>query len=303
MTIEELIAQAESGLTAQFARIDRMEEIGTRRVLDAFREHQVAYRHFAPTTGYGYDDVGRDTLEKIFAELFGTQAAIVRPQIASGTHAISLCLFGLVLPGDDIVSATGMPYDTLQDIIGWGEGDAPVASLREMGVSFHPVALRGGKIDLDAVENAITPKTKLVIAQRSRDDSRTPMQWDTSENAGFTTGTPWIGIADNYKAINAAAQMDAPDSIRSFYKTLVALRKKMPVISAGKIEFLYPDNADLLAYRRYDSETELLVLCNLREREIAKPLPVGWTDAEKLLGNYPDTADTLRPYECVVLKK
>ena len=93
------------------------------------------------------------------------------------------------------------------------------------------------------------------------------------------------------------------DSIRSFYKTLVALRKKMPVISAGKIEFLYPDNADLLAYRRYDGETELLVLCNLREREIAKPLPVGWTDAEKLLGNYPDTADTLRPYECVVLKK
>ena len=168
MTIEELIAQAESGLTAQFARIDRMEEIGTRRVLDAFREHQVAYRHFAPTTGYGYDDVGRDTLEKIFAELFGTQAAIVRPQIASGTHAISLCLFGLVLPGDDIVSATGMPYDTLQDIIGWGEGDAPVGSLREMGVSFHPVALRDGKIDLDAVENAITPKTKLVIAQRSR---------------------------------------------------------------------------------------------------------------------------------------
>ena len=101
--------------------------------------------------------------------------------------------------------------------------------------------------------------------------------------------------------INAAAQMDAPDSIRSFYKTLVALRKKMPVISAGKIEFLYPDNADLLAYRRYDGETELLILCNLREREIAKPLPVGWTDAEKLLGNYPDTADTLRPYECAAV--
>ena len=121
----------------------------------------------------------------------------------------------------------------------------------------------------------------------TRDNSRTPVQWDDSKNAGFTTGTPWIGIADNYKAINAAAQMDAPDSIRSFYKTLVALRKKMPVISAGKIEFLYPDNADLLAYRRYDGETELLVLCNLREREIAKPLPVGWTDAEKLLVTTP----------------
>lgn len=110
-----------------------------------------------------------------------------------------------------------------------------------------------------------------IIAQRSRDDSRTPMQWDASENAGFTTGAPWIGIADNYKAINAAAQMDAPDSIRSFYKTLVALRKKMPVISAGKIEFLYPDNADLLAYRRYDGETELLVLCNLRSGNCQAP--------------------------------
>lgn len=160
--------------------------------------------------------------------------------------------------------------------------------------NYYRILREQGKTEVETLD---------IIAQRSRDDSRTPMQWDASENAGFTTGTPWIGIADNYKAINAAAQMDAPDSIRSFYKTLVALRKKMPVISAGKIEFLYPDNADLLAYRRYDGETELLVLCNLREREIAKPLPVGWTDAEKLLGNYPDTADTLRPYECVVLKK
>ena len=161
-------------------------------------------------------------------------------------------------------------------------------------LNYYRILREQGKTEAETLD---------IIAQRSRDDSRTPMQWDASENAGFTTGTPWIGIADNYKAINAAAQMDAPDSIRSFYKTLVALRKKMPVISAGKIEFLYPDNADLLAYRRYDGETELLVLCNLREREIAKPLPVGWTDAEKLLGNYPDTADTLRPYECVVLKK
>ena len=142
-----------------------------------------------------------------------------------------------------------------------------------------------------------------IIAQRSRDDSRTPMQWNSSENAGFTTGTPWIGLADNYKAINAAAEVDDPDSVHSFYKMLVHLRKTHKVISEGKIEFLYPDNADLLAYRRYDGETELLVLCNLREREIAKPLLVGWADAEKLLGNYPDTADTLRPYECVVLKK
>ena len=112
-----------------------------------------------------------------------------------------------------------------------------------------------------------------IIAQRSRDDSRTPMQWDASENAGFTTGTPWIGIADNYKTINAAAQMDAPDSIRSFYKTLVALRKKMSVISAGKIEFLYPDNADLLAYRRYEGETELRFSATCGSGKLPSPCP------------------------------
>ena len=161
-------------------------------------------------------------------------------------------------------------------------------------LNYYRILREQGKTEAETLD---------IIAQRSRDDSRTPMQWDASENAGFTTGTPWIGIADNYKAINAAAQMDDPDSIRSFYKKLVSLRKQMPVISAGRIEFLYPDNADLLAYRRYDGETELLVLCNLRTWEIAKPLPDGWTAAEELLGNYPESAATLRPYECVVLKK
>ena len=168
MTIEERITEAERGLQAQFARIDAVEERGTRRVLQAFQEEQVAYRHYAPTTGYGYDDVGRDTLERIFARLFGTEAAIVRPQIASGTHAISLCLFGLVLPGERMLSATGRPYDTLEEIIGIGEG-TPVGSLKDMGVGYDEVELApDGTIDLEAVERAITPETKLVIAQRSR---------------------------------------------------------------------------------------------------------------------------------------
>ena len=168
MTIQERIASAEAALKEQFARIDAIEEHGTRRILKAYQDHMIAYRHFAPTTGYGYDDVGRDTLEKVFADLFGTQAAIVRPQIVSGTHAISLCLFGLTLPGDHILSATGTPYDTLEGIIGWGEGEAPVGSLKEMGVTYSKVELKDGKIDVAAVDAAITPKTKLVIAQRSR---------------------------------------------------------------------------------------------------------------------------------------
>ena len=169
MTIEQLIKQAESSLEKTIARIDAMEESGTRRVLQAFQTHEIAYRHFAPTTGYGYDDVGRDTLERVFADLFGTEKAIVRPQIASGTHAISLCLFGLTLPGDHILSATGRPYDTLEDIIGIDESKTPVGSLKEMGVSYSEVELAPeGGIDLDAVERAIRPNTTLVIAQRSR---------------------------------------------------------------------------------------------------------------------------------------
>ena len=168
MTIQERIASAEAALKEQFARIDAMEEHGTRRILKAYQEHMIAYRHFAPTTGYGYDDVGRDTLERVFADLFGTQAAIVRPQIVSGTHAISLCLFGLTLPGDEILSATGTPYDTLQGVIGWGDGPAPVGSLKEMGVTYSQVPMKDGRIDVAAVDAAITDKTKLVIAQRSR---------------------------------------------------------------------------------------------------------------------------------------
>ncbi len=168
MTIQERIASAEAALKEQFARIDAIEEHGTRRILKTYQEHMIAYRHFAPTTGYGYDDVGRDSLEKVFADLFGTEAAIVRPQIVSGTHAISLCLFGLTLPGDHILSATGTPYDTLEGIIGWGDGPAPVGSLKEMGVTYSQVPMKDGRIDVEAVDAAITPATKLVIAQRSR---------------------------------------------------------------------------------------------------------------------------------------
>ena len=147
-------------------------------------------------------------------------------------------------------------------------------------------------------------ETLNILAQRSRDDGRTPMQWDSSPNAGFTSGTPWIGVADNYKSINAAAQKSDADSIYSFYKAMVRLRKEHRVISEGKIEFLYPDNTDLLAYRRYGSadKEELLVLCNLTEQEIHAELPDAWATAEKLIGNYADNpSETLRPYECVVL--
>ena len=164
---DSMIRTAEEELKTIFASIDQNEEERTRQVLDAFRKEGVSYRHFAPSSGYGYDDIARDTLERIYAAVFHTEAALMRPHVASGTAALSLTLFGLTRPGDRIVSATGMPYDTLQGVIGIGEKDAS-GSLKEMGVSFDCVDLIDGRIDVSSVEQAITDNTTLVIAQRSR---------------------------------------------------------------------------------------------------------------------------------------
>ena len=166
-TIKEIIGRAETDLKEMFEGIDLNEAARTRQILDSFRQHGVSYRHFAPTTGYGYDDIGRDTLERIYADVFHTEAALMRPHISSGTAALSLTLFGMTRPGEKIVSATGMPYDTLQGVIGIS-GEKQSGSLKEMGISFECVELRNGRIDTDAVEKAITPETSLVIAQRSR---------------------------------------------------------------------------------------------------------------------------------------
>ncbi len=166
-TIRQIVLKAENELKDIFTEIDRNEEIRTRQVLDAFREEGISYRHFAPTTGYGYDDIGRDALERVFAALFHTEAALMRPHVASGTAALSLTLSGLTRSGEHILSATGMPYDTLQTVI--GDRNHPQAgSLRDAGVSFDCVELKDGTIDVESVEQAIRPETTLVIAQRSR---------------------------------------------------------------------------------------------------------------------------------------
>ena len=165
--IDQWIAEAEEELGSRFAEIEANEEKRTRQVLDAFREEGVSYRHFSGTTGYGYDDIGRDTIERIYARIFHTEAAMMRPHIASGTAALSLTLFGLVRPHEHIVSATGMPYDTLLSVIGIVKKQVP-GSLREMDIGFDCAELKDGKIDPDAVEKLIRDNTTLVIAQRSR---------------------------------------------------------------------------------------------------------------------------------------
>lgn len=167
MNIAERIQAAELACRPVFEGIDRREEAHTRRMLEVFAKHRVAARHFAGSEGYGYDDPGRDTLERLLADLFHSEAAMLRPQIASGTHALSLCLFGLLQPGDHLLSACGAPYDTMLGVIGVA-GEEP-GSLRELGVSFSQVEpmARGG-IDVAGVLSAIRPETRIILVQRSR---------------------------------------------------------------------------------------------------------------------------------------
>lgn len=169
--MREWIEKAEKRCQPIFERIDGIALFNTEKVLKAFQKHEVASRHFAPTTGYGYDDVGRDTLERIFADLFEAGAAIVRPQIASGTHALSMCLFGLLRPGDELLYASGAPYDTLEDVI--GVRGCPAGSLREMGVSYSQAEMTD-KLNLSAIRAAMKPNTRVVAVQRSRGYSSRP---------------------------------------------------------------------------------------------------------------------------------
>lgn len=163
----ELVWSAEQFLSDVFRRVDAVEMVNQQRVLEAFWQERVSARHFAPTTGYGYDDIARDTLDRVFAHALMAQKALVRPQFVNGTHAIFTALAGLVEPGDRIISITGDPYDTLLEAIGV-RGDAP-NSLKRMGVSFQSIALTPkGKIDLTAIEQVDRTAVKIIYAQRSR---------------------------------------------------------------------------------------------------------------------------------------
>ncbi len=169
MNIDELIRKAEERCLPVFEKLDEIEYRNTERVLAAFSDESVAVRHFAQTNGYGYDDVGRDTLERIFAKLFGTEAAIVRPQFVSGTHALSMCLFGLLLPGDHLLSITGLPYDTMRTVIGLSDKQT-IGTLKESGISYSDVEMTNdGQIDVTAVMSALREhkNTKVVLIQRS----------------------------------------------------------------------------------------------------------------------------------------
>ena len=165
MTIEEQIQQCEQELAEQFQVLEQTAYKNQCKVLDAFAKHRIAARHFAPSCGYGYGDEGRDTLGALFAEVFGAEAGIVSPNILSGTHALTVGLFGLLRTGDTLFSVTGAPYDTLREVIS-GQGNG---SLADYGVSFRQCELKEGGFDFDVIRAGLSdPSVKVVFMQRSR---------------------------------------------------------------------------------------------------------------------------------------
>ena len=160
-------AQAQADLQEQFSRIDAIAEANTQKVLSAFQKHRVAESYFAGTTGYGYDDIGRDKLEEIYADIFGTEDALVRINFVNGTHTIACALYGALKPGDVLLSAVGAPYDTLLGVI--GVVDKGPGSLKDWGVEYRQVNLVDDKPDLEGMAKAAAdPRVKAVLIQRSR---------------------------------------------------------------------------------------------------------------------------------------
>ena len=154
------------GLKERFEKIDEVAEYNQMKVLNAMQQCKVSDVHFAATTGYGYNDLGRDTLEEVYAKVFHTEDAIVRPQLVSGTHALAVALSSQLRPGDELLSPVGKPYDTLEEVIGIRES---VGSLAEYGVKYRQVdLLEDGSFDWENIRKAISDKTKMVTIQRSK---------------------------------------------------------------------------------------------------------------------------------------
>src|SRR5690625_3548056 len=164
--ITDLMQQAEDALQPYFKENKNIAYKNFKKVMSAFTEHSVTESDFSGTTGYGYDDVGRDKLEEIYRDVFKAEDALVRTQIISGTHAISLALLSLLKHGDELLYITGQPYDTLEKVIGNSKED--IGSLMEMGVTFNTVDLKNDAFDTEKILNSITDKTKIVGIQRSR---------------------------------------------------------------------------------------------------------------------------------------
>ncbi len=180
--ILDLVADAEAQLQGVFGRLDQIKEYNQYKVLSAFQQCRISDMHFGWHTGYGYDDPGRAALEKLYALIFGTEAALVRPTIVNGTHALASVYLGILRPGDELIYCSGKPYDTMETIIGLrGQGQG---SLRDFGISYKQVELtEEGDIDIPGVMAAISEKTRMVSVQRATGYSfRRPLNLEQIQN-------------------------------------------------------------------------------------------------------------------------
>ncbi|WEG11538.1 methionine gamma-lyase family protein [Pullulanibacillus sp. KACC 23026] len=164
--LEEINKKIEEQCAPIFQKLESIERHNQKKVLEAFQTAKISDAHFNGSTGYGYDDFGREALESVYAEVFGAEAALVRPQLMSGTHAITVSLFGVLRPGDELMYITGAPYDTLEEVIGL-RGEAS-GSLKDFGISCRVVPLENETIDTKRVINEVSPTTKVIAIQRSR---------------------------------------------------------------------------------------------------------------------------------------
>lgn len=193
-SLQQLLS-AEQALFPIFSCIDAKVKQNLKRVLEAFRRHRVGAHHFAGVSGYGHDDLGRETLDKVFADIMGAEAATVRVQFVSGTHAIACALFGVLRPKDEMLAVVGSPYDTLEEVIGLrGQGQG---SLIDFGIKYRELSLTGeGSVDWQALSQGIVDRTRLVLIQRS---------------CGYSW-RPSLSIADIEKIIYIVKQQN-PDTV------------------------------------------------------------------------------------------
>lgn len=166
--ILDFCSEIEKKMNKRLRDIDEIREYNQLKVLKAMQSIGLSDRHFSVSTGYGYDDIGRDAIEQVYAEVFRTEDALVRPQIISGTHALSLCLYGILRPSDEMLSITGKPYDTLENVIGINDIENGQGSLRDYNIQYKQIDLTTkGEVDIKKVMDTISPKTKLIYIQRS----------------------------------------------------------------------------------------------------------------------------------------
>jgi cystathionine beta-lyase family protein involved in aluminum resistance len=166
--IVALADQAEAAVSSAFSGIEKVREFNQLKVIEAMQSQRLSDTHFSGTTGYGYNDRGREVLDAVYAKAFGAEDALVRHNITCGSHALSLCLYGILRPGDELLAVTGKPYDTLEEVIGIRSKPGS-GSLKEFGVSYRQIELtEKGTIDYQAIRENIRPETKMVFLQRSR---------------------------------------------------------------------------------------------------------------------------------------